>query len=58
MFESIAAKLINKLIISNFYDNLVTFKSILIRYINLITEIFISVLPKFIFQLDFYFYLK
>ena len=58
MFESFAAKLINKLIISNFYDNLVTFKSILIRYINLITEIFISVLPKFIFQLDFYFYLK
>ena len=38
--------------------NLVTFKSILIGNINLITEIFISVLPKFIFQLDFYFYLK
>jgi hypothetical protein len=54
----LAAKLINKLTILNFYDNLFTFKSILIRNINLITEIFISVLPKFIFQLDFYFYLK
>ena len=58
MFESIGAKLINKLIILNFYDNLITFKSVLFRNINLITEIFISVLPKFIFQLDFYFYLK
>jgi hypothetical protein len=58
MFESIGAKLINKLTILNFYDNLFTFKSILIRNINLITEIFIYVLPKFIFQLDFYFYLK
>jgi hypothetical protein len=58
MFESIGAKLINRLTILNFYDNLFTFESILIRNINLITEIFISVLPKFIFQLDFYFYLK
>ncbi len=58
MFESIGAKLINKLTILNFYNNLFTFKSILIRNINLITEIFIYVLPKFIFQLDFYFYLK
>jgi hypothetical protein len=46
MFESFGAQLIYKLIILNFYDNLVTFKSILIRNINLITEIFISVLPK------------
>ena len=58
MFESIGAKLINKLTILNFYDNLITFKSVLFKNINLITEIFISVLPKFIFQLDFYFYLK
>jgi hypothetical protein len=57
MFESIGAKLINKLTIFNFYDNLFTFKSILIRNINLITEIFTHVLPKFIFQLDFYSYL-
>ena len=55
MFESIGAKLIKKFTILTFYDNLFTFKSILIRNINLITEIFISVLPKFIFQLDFYF---
>jgi hypothetical protein len=40
MFESIGAKLINKLTILNFYNNLFTLKSILIRNINLITEIF------------------
>ena len=58
MFESIGAKLINKIEILNFYNNLFTFKTVLYRNINLIVEKFISVLPRFIFQLDFYFYLK
>jgi hypothetical protein len=58
MFESIGAKLINKIDILNFYDNLFTFKTVLYRNINLIVEKFISVLSRFIFQLDFYFYLK
>ena len=58
MFESVGTKLINKIDILNFYDNLFTFKTILYRNINLIVEKFISVLPRFIFQLDFYFYLK
>jgi antitoxin component of MazEF toxin-antitoxin module len=58
MFESIGAKLINKIDILNFYNNLFTFKTVLYRNINLIVEKFISVLPRFIFQLDFYFYLK
>ena len=35
---SIGAQLINNLIILNFYDNLVTFKSNLFRNINLITK--------------------
>jgi hypothetical protein len=58
MFEPIGAKLINKIDILNFYNNLFTFKTVLYRNINLIGEKFISVLPRFIFQLDFYFYLK
>ena len=58
MFESIGAKLINKNDILNFYNNLFTFKIVLYGNINLIVEKFISVLPRFIFQLDFYFYLK
>jgi hypothetical protein len=58
MFEPIGAKLINKIDILNFYNNLFTFKTVLYRNINLIVEKFISVLPRFIFQLDFYFYLK
>ncbi len=58
MFESVGAKLINKIEILNFYDNLFTFKTVLYRNINLIVDIFISVLPRFVFQLDFYFYLK
>ena len=60
MFESIGAKLINKIDILNFYDNLFTFKTVLHRNVNLIVEKFIYVLPRFIFQLDFhfYFYLK
>jgi hypothetical protein len=58
MFESIGAKLINKIDILNFYNNLFTIKTVLYRNINLIVEKFISVLPRFIFQLDFYFYLK
>jgi len=58
MFESIGAKLINKIDILNFYNNLFTFKTVLYRNINLIVEKFIYVLPRFIFQLDFCFYLK
>jgi len=58
MFESVGAKLINNIKILNFYDNLFTFKTVLYRNINLIVDIFISVLPRFVFQLDFYFYLK
>jgi hypothetical protein len=58
MFESIGSKLINKIDILNFYNNLFTFKTVLYRNINLIVEKFISVLPRFIFQLDFCFYLK
>ena len=55
MFESIGAKLINKIDILNFYNNLFSFKTVLYRNINLIVEKFISVLPRFIFQLDFIF---
>jgi len=47
MFESIDAKLINKIDILNFYDNLFTLKTVLYRNINLIVEKFISVLPRF-----------
>jgi len=53
MFESI-----NEINILNFYNNLFTFKTVLYGNINLIVEKFISVLPRFIFQFDFYFYLK
>jgi hypothetical protein len=53
MFGTIGAKLINKIDILNFYNNLFTFKTVLYRNINLILEKFISVLPRFIFQLDF-----
>jgi hypothetical protein len=35
MFESIGAKLIKKINIINFYDNLFTFKTVLYRNINL-----------------------
>ena len=38
MFESIGAKLINKIDILNFYDNLFTFKTVLFRNINLIVK--------------------
>ncbi len=38
MFESIGAKLINKIDILNFQDNLITFKTVLYRNINLIVE--------------------
>jgi hypothetical protein len=58
MFESIGGKLINKIDILNFHDNLFTFKTVFYRNINLIVEKFISVLPRFIFQLDFYIYSK
>ncbi len=44
--------------ILNFYDYLFTFKTVLYRNINLVVEKLISVLPRFIFLLDFYFYLK
>jgi hypothetical protein len=46
MFESVGAKLINNIEILNFYDNLFTFKTVLYRNINLIVDIFISVLPN------------
>ncbi len=50
MFESIGAKLINKIDILNFYDNLFTLKTVLYRNINLVVEKFIPVLPRIIFQ--------
>ena len=50
MFESIGAKLINKIDVLNIFDNLFTFKTVLYRNINLIVEKFISVRPRFIFQ--------
>jgi hypothetical protein len=37
-FGSIGAKLINKIDILNFYDNLFTFKTVLFRNINLIVK--------------------
>ncbi len=54
MFESIGAKVINKIDILNCYNNLFTLKTVLYSNINLIVEKFIPVLLK----LDFYFYLK